>query len=90
MAPEQAVGNRNDVGPATDVYSLGTILYHMLTGEPPYPEGTVAQKLLGHQSDDPPDPAQKNHKVSSHLSAVVMKMMARPVSAWISLSSLRY
>src|SRR5690606_1687700 len=59
-----------------DIYSLGCTLYHMLAGEPPYPEGTMLQKLLDHQGKDPPDPAKKNPRVTPELSAIVRKMMA--------------
>jgi serine/threonine-protein kinase len=48
----------------------------MLAGEPPYPEGTVLQKLLDHQAKDVPDPAAKNPRVTPRLSAVVRRMMA--------------
>src|SRR5258708_1706234 len=49
----------------------------MRTGEPPYPEGTVLQKLLQHQGDEAPDPSLKNRQVPENLSAVVRKMMAK-------------
>ncbi len=75
ISPEQAKDPRN-VDVRSDIYSLGCTLYHMLTGEPPYPDGTVLKKLLDHQSGEPPDPAKKNRRVSDDLSLVCRKMMA--------------
>ena len=75
ISPEQAKDPRN-VDVRSDIYSLGCTLYHMLTGEPPYPEGTVLKKLLDHQSGEPPDPAKKNRRVSDELSLIIRRMMA--------------
>jgi eukaryotic-like serine/threonine-protein kinase len=75
ISPEQAKDPRN-VDVRSDIYSLGCTLYHMLAGEPPYPEGTVLQKLLDHQAKDIPDPARKNPHLPPELSAVVRHMMA--------------
>lgn len=75
IAPEQAKDPRN-VDVRSDIYALGGTLYHMLTGELPYPEGTVLQRLLDHQSKDPPDPALRNRRVPPGLSAIVKKMLA--------------
>jgi serine/threonine protein kinase len=75
ISPEQAKDPRN-VDVRSDIYSLGCTVYHMLTGEPPYPEGTVLQKLLDHQAKDIPDPSRKNPNLPPELSSVVRKMMA--------------
>jgi serine/threonine-protein kinase len=75
ISPEQAKDPRN-VDVRSDIYSLGCTVYHMLTGTPPYPEGTVLQKLLDHQAKDVPDPAAKNTRISPQLSAIVRRMMA--------------
>jgi eukaryotic-like serine/threonine-protein kinase len=56
MPPEQAAGRWNQVGPASDVYSLGAILYVMLTGQPPFRADSMVQTLLSvvHQEPTPP------------------------------------
>jgi serine/threonine protein kinase len=75
ISPEQARDPRNaDI--RSDIYSLGCTMYHMLTGQAPYPEGTALQKLLDHQGKSPPDPRQLNPGVPPELSAILRKMMA--------------
>lgn len=75
IAPEQARDPRNADG-RSDIYSLGCTMYHMLTGRPPYPEGTALQKLLDHQGKSPPDPRTLNSKVPEEIAAIMRKMMA--------------
>ena len=57
ISPEQALEPR-DADVRSDIYSLGCTFYHMLTGQPPVPEGTAAKKLHHHQHVEPPDPRQ--------------------------------
>jgi serine/threonine-protein kinase len=75
ISPEQAKDPRS-VDVRSDIYSLGCTLFHMLTGSPPYPRGTVLQKLLDHQGKHCPDPARLNADVPLELSAIVRRMMA--------------
>jgi serine/threonine protein kinase len=51
LAPEQAVSNTVDI--RADIYSLGGTFYFMLTGQTPFPDGTIAAKLVAHQTRDP-------------------------------------
>ncbi|GIX03206.1 MAG: hypothetical protein KatS3mg113_0212 [Planctomycetaceae bacterium] len=75
ISPEQA-RDPHQADVRSDIYSLGCTLYHALTGELPYPEGNVLQRLLNHKDKQPPDPARKNPQVPASLSAVIRKMMA--------------
>jgi serine/threonine protein kinase len=76
ISPEQARDPRcADV--RSDIYSLGCTLYYMLTARPPFPEGTVLQKLLQHNSDEPPDPREFNPELPEGLSTLVSRMLAK-------------
>jgi len=76
ISPEQALEPR-DADVRSDIYSLGCTFYHMLTGQPPVPEGTAAKKLHYHQHVPPIDPRQLNPAVSDDVAAVLGKMMAK-------------
>lgn len=75
VSPEQARDPRS-VDVRSDVYSLGCTLYFALTGQPPYPEGTMLQKLLDHQAKQPPNPAASNPRVPPSLASLCQRMMA--------------
>lgn len=76
ISPEQARDPRTaDV--RSDIYSLGCTLYFMLCERPPFPQGTVLQKLLQHSTDAPPDPREFNSQVPPEFAAVVRKMLAK-------------
>lgn len=76
IAPEQARDPRlADV--RSDIYSLGCTLYFLLTGQPPFPGGTVLQKLLQHQTEEPPDVRTVRRDVPEALVRILRRMMAK-------------
>lgn len=76
ISPEQARDPRTaDV--RSDIYSLGCTFFYMLSGRPPFPEGTVLQKLLQHQGDQPPDVRQFRPDLPEEVSRLLRKMLAK-------------
>lgn len=76
ISPEQAKDPRN-VDTRSDIYSLGCTLYFMLTGQPPFPDGTMLQKLLNHSSEAPPDPRQFRSDIPPRMTELLARMLAK-------------
>jgi serine/threonine-protein kinase len=76
IAPEQIRG-REDIDSRADIYSLGATLYHMVTGQPPYPGSDVDSVLNAHLKDELVPPDHLNTKLSAGLGEVVEFMMAK-------------
>ncbi len=93
MAPEQAAGLADRVGPSTDLYGVGVVLYQMLTGRLPFegPTLTVLHRIV---HEEPPPPRQYRPDLDPGLEAVVLKALrkdpaARPASAAAFAEALR-
>ena len=78
MAPEQAAGRRGEVSSISDVYSLGAILYHMLTGRPPFQAASAVDTLLLVLEQDPVSPRVLNRRVNRDLEMITMKCLQKP------------
>ena len=74
-APEQIQGA--GVGPSADIYSLGCVLYHALTGEVPYPRARELAKISAHMMEPPPVPSEAAPGVAPAFDAIVARAMAK-------------
>jgi serine/threonine protein kinase len=77
LSPEQAWGRVKEIGPATDVYGLGAILYELLAGEPPFRAETVAQTLDAIQCKGLRPPSRLRSRVPADLDAICRKCLAK-------------
>lgn len=90
MAPEQATTSYGGVGPWTDVYALGAMAFHMLTGRPPYGAATAGEILLAHLQA--PIPSLRDHRpaLSGALDAVIRQALAkRPEGRFATMKAFR-
>jgi TolB-like protein/tRNA A-37 threonylcarbamoyl transferase component Bud32 len=77
MAPEQAVGNNAAVSRVTDVYEIGAVLYHLLTGQPPFAGGTTYETIKLLLDTEPRQPRLLNPKIDRDLSTICLKCLEK-------------
>jgi serine/threonine protein kinase len=89
MAPEQAAGDAEEIGPATDVYALGAVLYYLLTGRAPFRGPNLAETLSKVLKQAPTTPRIVNPKVARELELICLKCLRkRPADRYATAASL--
>jgi eukaryotic-like serine/threonine-protein kinase len=77
MPPEAADGSEDSATPEADIYSLGAILYHMLTGRPPFQGASMSDVLLQARNTDPIPPRRLNPSVPQDLQTICLKCLEK-------------
>ena len=78
MSPEQASGRLGPLSPASDVYSLGSVLYHALTGRPPFVAKSTMDMLIQVMEQDPTSPRLLNPKIDRDLEMILIRCLQKP------------
>jgi|GEM_PF-1228656 cytochrome c peroxidase len=89
MAPEQAAGVSREITPAADTYSLGAMLYELLTGQPPFSGESVMDTLHKVRTEDPVPPTRIKPKLHRDLETICLKCLEKdPAKRFESAESL--
>lgn len=78
MSPEQASGRRDNIGPASDIYSLGCVLYHALTGRPPLVAESLMELVMLVLEQDPTPPRALRPRLDRDLEMIVIRCLQKP------------
>jgi len=79
LSPEQALDS-HEIDHRSDLYSLGCTLYFLLTGSTPFPRGTLAQRLVAHQTETPPSPTVLRPETPPELAAICLRLLSKEPS----------
>lgn len=79
MSPEQAAGERGEIGTHSDIYSLGALLYHMVTGRPLFQAVSPVDVVLMVLQEEPVAPRLLNSKIPRDVEMIIQKSVQKPV-----------
>jgi WD40 repeat protein/serine/threonine protein kinase len=89
MAPEQVNCAHALVGPTTDIYALGAVLYALLVGAPPFPAASAAETMHKIRTNDPVRPLQLNRRIPRDLETICVKCLEKsPTARYVSANEL--
>jgi WD40 repeat protein/serine/threonine protein kinase len=77
LSPEQAAGRHADLGPASDVYSMGAMMYELMTGRPPFLANSLQETLLRIQNNEPVSPRALNPALHRDLETISLKCLRK-------------
>jgi eukaryotic-like serine/threonine-protein kinase len=77
MSPEQATGKSHEIGPATDIYALGAILYELLTGRPPFRAATSLDTVLQVAAEEPVPPTRLQPRIPGDIETICLKCLQK-------------